>query len=252
MARATSSLPVPLSPVDQHRYVLRGDPTNGLVHLAHGRAGADDGSLHVGVRGVDPSLKAVIHLSWFTSDEKLRASLALLPVDASQVEYPYGRLLEARPQEIYILCDSLVPYKKDLIDKLWTIVEQPAKGKEEQRMRAACALASYDPNSIRWAKTAEPIVNHLVAVVSPPELERWMDALRPVRAKLEHLLRAVHGNTSRSLIERTRANYILANYGLFRLPTAAEMEFATRAGGVTSPYFGDAEELLPENMRGRR
>ena len=43
MARATSSLPVPLSPGDEHRERLVGDAADGLVHLLHGRAGADDG-----------------------------------------------------------------------------------------------------------------------------------------------------------------------------------------------------------------
>ena len=35
---------------DQHRHVLGGDAADGLVDLAHGRAGADDGAVHVRVR----------------------------------------------------------------------------------------------------------------------------------------------------------------------------------------------------------
>ena len=41
----------------------------------------------------------------------------------------------------------------------------------------------------------------------------------------------------------------------YRLPTEAELEFATRAGSVTSRYFGETEELLPKygwfNKNGR-
>jgi hypothetical protein len=36
---------------DQDRHVLGSDPTDGLVHLAHGRTAADDGTVHVRVRG---------------------------------------------------------------------------------------------------------------------------------------------------------------------------------------------------------
>ena len=95
--------------------------------------------------------------------KQLHASLALLPVDASQVEYLYGRLLDAEPHEVPVIRDALAPHKDELLDKLWAVVETPEKGKESQRLRAAAALAKYDPESEKWAKASGPVVvNDLV------------------------------------------------------------------------------------------
>ena len=87
-----------------------------------------------------------------TPGKQLHASLALLPVDATQVDYLYGRLLDAEPHEVPVIRDALAPHKDDLLDKLWAVVETPEKGKESQRLRAAAALAKYDPESEKWAK----------------------------------------------------------------------------------------------------
>ncbi len=83
---------------------------------------------------------------------KLHASLALLPVDARRSPYLYDRLLDAEPHEVPVIRDALAAHKDDLLEKLWAVVEKPEKGKEPQRLRAAAALAKYDPESEKWAK----------------------------------------------------------------------------------------------------
>src|SRR5262249_30003561 len=56
---------------------------------------------------------------------QLHASLALLPADPGQVEYLYGRLLEAGPQEAAVIVEQLSDHQGQLIERLWGVVEQP-------------------------------------------------------------------------------------------------------------------------------
>ena len=106
----------------------------------------------------DPLLREEYDKAAANSRQKLHASLALLPVDATQVDYLYGRLLDADPHEVPVIRDALAPHKDELLDKLWAVVETPRRGKEPQRLRAAAALAKYDPESQRWDKSSESVV----------------------------------------------------------------------------------------------
>ena len=65
---------------------------------------------------------------------------ALLPGDAADEEDV--RLLDAEPPEVPVIGDALAPHKEALLDKLWAVAELPTQGKEPQRLRAACALAT--------------------------------------------------------------------------------------------------------------
>ena len=145
------------------------------------------------------------------STKKLHTSLALLPMDPGQVDYLYGRLLGAAPNEVSVIRDFLDPHKDDLLDKLWAVAEAPEKSKESQRLRVAAALAMYDPESERWDKVREAVANDLVTVPAV-YLAVWMDSLSPVRAKLWVPLSAVYRETSRLDVERSLATDILADY----------------------------------------
>jgi eukaryotic-like serine/threonine-protein kinase len=59
--------------------------------------------------------------------KELHISLALLPVDSARLEYLYGRLLKAEPQEIIVIRAALEPRQQDLTQRLWTIVENRSR-----------------------------------------------------------------------------------------------------------------------------
>jgi formylglycine-generating enzyme required for sulfatase activity len=143
---------------------------------------------------------------------QLRAALGLLPMKAGWTEYLYGRLLNADLPEVPVIRDALAPHKGALVDKLWKVAEKPGNGNEPRRLRAASALAHYDPSNRRWQGIQTALANDLVAV-PPVHVERWMEALRPVGGKLlEPLSAAYRDRRAQWQTERIVAASILVDY----------------------------------------
>jgi eukaryotic-like serine/threonine-protein kinase len=159
----------------------------------------------------DPLLRQENAKAVANSRQKLNASLALLAVDVTQVDYLYGRLLDAGRPEVAVIRDALAPHKDELIEKLWAVAANSEKGKDLQRLPAACALASYDPYSRRWADVREQVANDLVSVPAV-YLATWMELLRPMRGQLQAPLAAIYRDVKRRETERSLATDILADY----------------------------------------
>lgn len=174
------------------------------------------------------------------SREKLNTSLALLPVEPGQVRYLCDRMLDAQPQDVPVIRDALAPYKDQLLGKLWTVVETPGAGKEAQRMGAASALASYDPDNERWAQAQTSVVHDFVNVPAV-YLATWIDGLRPVGGKLLMPLAAVFRDAMRAETERSQAAEILAAYVADRTPVYVDllMDADARQFSVLFPRLKD-------------
>lgn len=162
-------------------------------------------------RWIDPLLREANQKAKANQDSRkqLHVSLALLPVDAAQADYLYHRLLDATPQEVPVLVRALSPHRDELVDKLWAVLEQP--NQETRRLPAASALASYEPDSQRWAKVQGQVANDLVAVPAL-HLAMWMESLRPVSGQLQHPLAGIFRDVKRRETERSLATDILADY----------------------------------------
>ena len=161
-------------------------------------------------RWADPLLMDENQKAATGSGEKLRTSLALLP-DPTQVAYLYQQLLDADPHDLPVIRDALQPYMSSLTSKLWAVAKQPEKGKESQRLRAAAALAAFDPQSDDWAAVQTGVANDLAAVPAV-YLAYWMKLLRPIADKLLPQLSEIYGNASRPDFERWMATDILGDY----------------------------------------
>ncbi|MBT4863697.1 MAG: SUMF1/EgtB/PvdO family nonheme iron enzyme, partial [Planctomycetaceae bacterium] len=117
-----------------------------------------------------------------TSAERLRLNIALVSHDEAYVEPLKDNLLTCNPNELTVIRDALFPYRDDLKDELWDIVNY-SDANRNQQFRAACALATFDPESFWWADASQRLVRELV-LENPLVLQTWLDALRPVRTVL--------------------------------------------------------------------
>jgi eukaryotic-like serine/threonine-protein kinase len=184
-------------------------------------------------RWADPLLREEYGKAAVNSRQKLHASLALLPVDSGQVNYLYGRLLIATPQAMPVIRDALAPHKDELLEKLWRVAEKPEQGKFSQLLRAASALAKYDPEGERWGKTGALVVNDLVQQ-NPIFLGQWSEAFRPVKNRLlPQLSEIFRDRHPEHTAERNLATSILEDYAADQpdvladlLMDADEKEFA--------------------------
>jgi formylglycine-generating enzyme required for sulfatase activity len=148
--------------------------------------------------------------------KQLHTSLALLPVDASQVTYLKERLLDAEAGEVAVLRDALLPHKERLVHELWPVVESPETGKKSQRLRAAAALAKFDPEGEKWATCSTLVVNNLV-MENPVYLLYWREAYRPVKESfLKPLADVFRDRQPRRAAERNLATSLLADYAADR------------------------------------
>ncbi|MFO1041030.1 MAG: protein kinase [Planctomycetaceae bacterium] len=164
-------------------------------------------------RWVNPLLRAAYSQSETDKAprKQLHASLALLPVDPSQVDYLFGRLLDAEPHEVPVIRDALALHKDALRDKLWGVMEKPERGLESQRLRAAAALAKYDPESERWATVSGLVVEQFVKE-NPLMMSFWIDGFRPIKGKLLGFLESIYRDPNRRESERSLATRVLVDY----------------------------------------
>jgi len=160
-------------------------------------------------RWTDPELRRVLEES-ADPKAKLHASLALLPVDPTQVANLEARLLNASPGELLVLRDALKLYGSRFTTKLWAELERAQTG-NVSLLPAAGALAIFDPEDPRWSNVGAKVAQALVTI-NPVFLEKWLDALRPVRGKVSAPLAELIRDKARPETEQMLASSIIADY----------------------------------------
>jgi serine/threonine protein kinase/formylglycine-generating enzyme required for sulfatase activity len=164
----------------------------------------------------NPLLREAYETSREGSDKRLKVSLALLPEDARQRDYLFEQLLESDPAQLPVIRDALIDFRDRFLEELWSTVETP--NDSERMIRAACALATYDPRDARWEDVGTDVANRLVQQ-NMYVVPAWTDALRPISHELLPQLAVIYRDRSiKRALERDMATAILADY-LAKKPT---------------------------------
>ena len=233
IAAALVGLGIRSAVVEKHNATHAADLVQGMLDANIAQVPDRINDLEAYRHWADPLLRKAFDAGKPDSAQKLRAALALLPVDAALVEFLYGRLLTARADEVPVICAVLEPHKSALVDPLWTIALSTAKDAAKHRLQAAAALAMYDPESKKWADADKAVCDDFV-VVPAVYLSSWIDSLHPVRSKLLPRLEAIYLDPDRPDYERAWTAKILAEFAADNAPmlyklllNADEQQFAT-------------------------
>ena len=152
--------------------------------------------------------------------------LALLPSDASQSDELFQSMLQADPDEFNVIRGALEKTKEKHVEALWQKLGEPGESKHRERLRAAAALAKYDPNDSRWRENSNMIVKDLVAE-NPMFLGAWSEEFQSVREPLLNPLVEIfkqHGTTH--AVERNLATTVLVGFAKDKLPILFEIILA--------------------------
>jgi formylglycine-generating enzyme required for sulfatase activity/class 3 adenylate cyclase len=176
----------------------------------------------------------------------LAIHLALLSVDESHVEPVLKHLLEAQPQDVGVIVAALEPHKEAVSQRLWHRLDDKDPRTSASRVRAAAALASYEPDSPRWEHAAESVAD-LMVNEEPLLLGGWVERLRPVRSALIQPLKTIFLQDPQPAL-RVRAASVLGDYLSDRPVELAEVLLEDFVNGSTISYakvLPHAAEIAP-------
>lgn len=168
----------------------------------------------------------------------LRTSLGLWSTDGKEATFLFDQLLQAPPLEFLAIRGALRPQKQEWTPRLWSILET-SDAPPDQRFRAACALALYDPEDARWTKWTDEVVSMLVTQ-KPFVMASWADALVGIKPKMMEPLAKMLVDENRGLPDR---GLIATIYGRLGADSAEDRERLKKAWDTPSPSLTASEEI---------
>jgi serine/threonine protein kinase/formylglycine-generating enzyme required for sulfatase activity len=198
-------------------------------------------------RWADPLLRQAAQAEADTP-QRLHAALALADRDDAQADFLAERLLSARPEEVLVLRDALRGRSAELAERYWKVLDDP-KAEADRKLRAACALARFDPHSLHWTERTGAVASLLVrenALVAA----RWAEALADVRAEFLEPLEKVLSDSKRPEGERDLGTDLLANWARDRPEVLARVLLdAGPDGKAYAVFFGLLQAHRPAALK---
>jgi formylglycine-generating enzyme required for sulfatase activity len=199
-------------------------------------------------RWANPRLLRLAQESSGDLKRRRNVHLALLPAGAAQVDFLVECLLAGKPEEVGVLAGALKEHQPDLAGRFWEVLED-RDADADRRLRAACALAVYDPASPRWQGGSRDLVAKLVT--EPLTLlPGWQKELEPVGRSLVPPLIDVVRDAGRPEMEHSVAASLLADYARDLPETLAELvkSLDARQGAVLLPALLKYEQRAVASM----
>jgi serine/threonine protein kinase/formylglycine-generating enzyme required for sulfatase activity len=163
-------------------------------------------------RWANPLLRSIVASESEESPRRLRASLALLPVDRGQVSYLCDCLLGCDAAEFPLIRDGLTPHAAELLARLWAML-QDAEATEKARFNAGMTLAAYAPDDPQWTDQDVQFLAVRLVTSNPDDQRELRTYLEPIKSKLIEPLEQIFLDESRPDVERLAATTSLVEFG---------------------------------------
>lgn len=161
-------------------------------------------------RWSEPLLAELAEARGLDRRSDLRVRVARFRGDAPQLEPLLKYLLVGTPQEVRLLSDTLTPQPQAAAAVMWSTLADPEQP-VQRRLRAACALARWEPEAALWNDQLEPLAGWLLTH-SPIQVSEWAALLRPIsdglRPTLQRAYQQAVDNDARSAAAVVLADFL--------------------------------------------
>lgn len=175
---------------------------------------------------------------------RIRASLALTRHEPFQLDLLSSYLLSTSAAEHSLMRNELRRWKDKIAPGLWGSATDP-RSSSGKRLRAAAALAAFDPKDPRW-KAIAPNVASAVAGLDPLSLEPWIRALQPACSEFSTPLSQIATDRTVADDKRLLAASVIRRYAEADSTFISEDELVELALGANAAQRAILLPLLDE------